>query len=594
MTLHLGVAHSHNATVSAMRDGELVFIESEERLSRTKNHHGFPHRVLEHVFGTMRAPGERVSMTFFNDGFADDFDHDLRPNEPPQGRPYGSYLSKTNSFESQAMQRSESRDVTELRTHLVNFLSVRRSTSLDGRKQRIAQAFGINAGDIHFINHHLAHALSCIPFLTTPERTLVFVLDGIGDQLSALVGIVEEGGFRALSKSIFNNSLGMFYRFVTGLLGLKMDEHEYKVMGLAPYAKPQHYKHLYDGFQQLYFITDDGCIKSRHNSLAHIYQDVHSLVKFERFDNIAGAAQQFLEDIVRRWVAHWMERTGVRHIACAGGVFMNVKLNAAVAALAPVRTMAIVPSCGDESTAIGCSVYGHARGEGHRPVHPVRRLDLGREVGEAEIAAALADSTAVRGFEIERCADVNARVAELLAAGEVVARCSGRMEFGARALGNRSILADPSRPDAVMLINEVIKNRDFWMPFAPSILAEHADLYIDNPKGLASPFMMFAFPTTPLGQRTLAAAIHRYDFTARAQHVHAGTNPTYHDLIAKFAARTGIHALLNTSFNLHGEPIVATPADAIDTARRSGLRYLCLGNVILRKTAADPPGPPRP
>ncbi|PYN53024.1 MAG: carbamoyltransferase, partial [Candidatus Rokuibacteriota bacterium] len=165
----------------------------------------------------------------------------------------------------------------------------------------------------------------------------------------------------------------------------------------------------------------------------------------------------------------------------------------------------------------------------------------------------------------------------------VVARCAGRMEFGARALGNRSILANPADHRVVGLINRMIKNRDFWMPFAPSVLREREADYLVNPKGLASPYMMLAFPTNPKRRDEIVAAIHPHDATARAHIVDEAWNPGYHRLIREFEARTGIGAVLNTSFNLHGEPLVCSPADALDTFERSGLPHLALGRFLVSK-----------
>jgi carbamoyltransferase len=178
---------------------------------------------------------------------------------------------------------------------------------------------------------------------------------------------------------------------------------------------------------------------------------------------------------------------------------------------------------------------------------------------------------------------VEARIAELLVSDGVVARCAGRMEFGARALGNRSILGNPSDPRVVPLINRMIKNRDFWMPFAPSILRERQADYLVNPKGLASPYMMLAFPTNPKARDEIVAALHPHDGSARAHLVEESWNPGYHRVVREFEARTGTGAVLNTSYNLHGEPVVASAEDAMDTFERSGLPHLALDRWVISK-----------
>jgi len=178
---------------------------------------------------------------------------------------------------------------------------------------------------------------------------------------------------------------------------------------------------------------------------------------------------------------------------------------------------------------------------------------------------------------------IEERIADLLVSDGVIARCAGRMEFGARALGNRSILANPSDHRVVPLINRMIKNRDFWMPFAPTILAERASDYLVNPKGLASPYMMLAMPTRPEARDPLTAALHPQDGTARPQILEQAWNPAYHAVISEFQGRTGVGAVLNTSFNLHGEPIVCSAADAVDTFERSGLPHLAVGHWLISK-----------
>jgi carbamoyltransferase len=188
-----------------------------------------------------------------------------------------------------------------------------------------------------------------------------------------------------------------------------------------------------------------------------------------------------------------------------------------------------------------------------------------------------------KGFSVDFVDDIEKQTAELLAKGEIVARFKDRMEWGARSLGNRSILADPSSFDKVREINLAIKQRDFWMPFAPSIISERQEEYIENPKKIKAPYMVMGFHTKKRAQKELASAIHSYDFTARPQLLEENYNPSYYNLITNFEKLTGIPALLNTSFNLHGYPIVCTPIDAIDTLKKSGLKHLAIGNYLISK-----------
>jgi carbamoyltransferase len=280
-------------------------------------------------------------------------------------------------------------------------------------------------------------------------------------------------------------------------------------------------------------------------------------------------------------------RYGGTRLALGGGCFMNVKANMLIGKMEEVEDLFVFPSCGDESNAIGAAYLGYldlCRQKGvtadPRPLGP---LYLGPEAGDDEVEAVIREGNLETRHRITFHNRIEEKIAELLVSDGVVARCSGRMEYGARALGNRSILANPSDQRVVPLINRMIKNRDFWMPFAPTILKEREADYLVNPKGLASPYMMLAFPTNPKGHQQLIAALHPQDATARPQILEEAWNPEYYRIIREFERRTGIGGVLNTSFNLHGEPLVSSPRDAVDTFDRSGLPHLALGHFLISK-----------
>ena len=259
---------------------------------------------------------------------------------------------------------------------------------------------------------------------------------------------------------------------------------------------------------------------------------------------------------------------------------MNVKLNKAIGELPEVDDLYVFPSCGDETNALGAAwAFLSDLGQAN-DIHPLESLYLGPEHVLEDYQKA-AERAKELGWFISSPSDIEAAVADLLSQGEVVARAQGREEFGARALGNRSILADPTRPDVVRTVNNAIKCRDFWMPFAPSVMIEFADRYIHNPKGFAAPYMILAFDSRNTPE--VKAACHPEDGTIRPQIVTKSQNPGFHRILDQFQQRTGRGTLLNTSFNIHGEPIVSSPADAIDVMQRSGLRYLALGPFLISK-----------
>jgi carbamoyltransferase len=287
------------------------------------------------------------------------------------------------------------------------------------------------------------------------------------------------------------------------------------------------------------------------------------------------------------WIRAAIKKTGIGDIVCGGGVFMNVKANMLIAQMPEVRSIYVMPSAADESLSIGACLdrYYQQSGVVDHGESALTDLYLGGAHSRAEEETALKSLRGNGGIRIEPADDPDAKTAALLAEGEIVARCRGRMEWGARALGNRSILASSHDYRMVEKINKSIKQRDFWMPFAPSVREESAARYFDDPKRISPRFMTFAFPTKQETRGDLVAASHIRDHTIRPQVVTRDANEAYHQLLTRFERLTGRGIILNTSFNLHGEPIVASPADAIDVFLRSDLHHLALDSAVISKTA---------
>lgn len=304
--------------------------------------------------------------------------------------------------------------------------------------------------------------------------------------------------------------------------------------------------------------------------------------KRQRFDHIAAGVQLFTERFLVNWVRNCIRETGIHRVALSGGVFMNVKANQRILDMPEVEELFVFPSCGDESNAMGCAWLQYHRASGRLP-GALGPLYLGDAITNAEIEEALRTYPFEHPVKVETPADIEKRVAELLGRGAIVARCSGRMEFGARALGNRSILANAAQPDCVRVINEMIKCRDFWMPFAASILAHRSADYLEKRKPMPAPYMIMTFDTRPERRHEIAAGTHPFDHTCRPQEVDEHWNPEYYKLLRYFEEITGIGGILNTSFNLHGEPMVANARDALRVFDVSGLRYLALGGALLSK-----------
>jgi carbamoyltransferase len=458
----------------------------------------------------------------------------------------------------------------------VDRLYQRRKATL--REERL----GIGRERLEAVEHHLAHASAA--YYTCPwagERVLVVTCDGSGDRLCATVSIGERGKLTRLAEISEHDSIGRLYALVTRYLGMAPLEHEYKVMGLAPYvASEVKTAAAAEQFAQLFEFTRDRMVWRRRRGVPSMYSAgafLNRLLGGQRFDLIAAGVQRFIEDWLTAWVRNAICETGIFKVACAGGVFMNVKANLRVLEIAELEDLYVFPSCGDESNSIGAALHVAAPAAGSLgPIY------YGEPITDSESERAL--SAAGGKLRATYRDDIERTTAENLAQGKIVARAKGALEFGARALGNRSILARADSPVAVRVINEMVKNRDFWMPFAPSVLAERADEYYVKPKPVNSPHMMFAFASRPERRAAFVATQHPYDFTTRPQEVTREHNADYYRLLKEYEARTGEGIVLNTSFNLHGEPMVYRARDAVDVFLRSGLEYMALGNWWVEKT----------
>jgi len=298
----------------------------------------------------------------------------------------------------------------------------------------------------------------------------------------------------------------------------------------------------------------------------------------QRFDTITAGVQRFTEDLMVEWVRRCIAHTGIRRVVCGGGVFMNVKANKKIMEIPEVESLGVLPSCGDESLSYGAAALGHADVTGNTELAAWEPIYFGPDVDDAETERLLR----LKGITFTRPEDIELEIARLLAAGQPVARCRGAMEFGARALGNRSILADPSVADNVRIINQMVKKRDFWMPFAPMVIAERANEYLVNPKGFGSPHMMLSFDTTAKFPEFIGA-VHNADLTARPQILREQHNPGMYRCLKHFERLTGRGIILNTSFNLHGYPICLGAKEALHVFENSGLEYLAVGSFLASK-----------
>ena len=566
--LTLGIHDGHIATACLVRDGKILAVISEERLNRIKEWGGFPIKSIKECIRIANIKPEQI------DGVG--VVGIMKPTLPHRyHQPH--FYKRIFSGMSRIFPNSIMRSNKWVKPTQILLSRLRNKEDIEEKLQGI----GI-ASPIKYYEHHYLHAVTAhLTAWFNTGKNLVITSDGSGDAVSASVNIAENKSIERIVEISHYNSISELYTQITKFLGMKPMSHEYKVMGMAPYAKKDYALKTLDVLKG-YFKIEDGSTAFTNVSGNWKWQYLKALqkdLKGHRFDNIACAVQMLFEDIIYNWVKNCIAKTEINNLVLSGGSFMNVKANNLILNLPEVNKLFIFPSCGDESLAMGAALVKYLE-LGGDTIEPLGPIYFGSEYSDSEIAHTIKQYSGLKTTEIK---DIDSHIGKELAKGNVIARFSGRMEFGARSLGNRSILADPRNRDVVKKINEAIKNRDFWMPFAPSILEERAKDYIVNPKNFYAPYMIMAFPTKSKAHTDLIAALHPYDLTARPQVVRKDWNPGFHKVLKTFEEITGVGGVLNTSFNLHGDPIVCSPKDALETFVNSDLDALAISSFYVTK-----------
>ncbi len=588
----LGVHDGHNASAAILVDGKLIAAIAEERLTGDKNEYGFPRKAIAgclDLAGIGMADVDRVAlgtkslppkyfMTRRNVTFTVD-----------------DYWREQKEYWYPKLYEGKSPNYLELFEHHVDSDRFPYDRSLiaheDDTEGMLAARIALMKSELNVTDeqisvhdHHTCHAY--YGYIACPRRDrplLVYTTDGGGDATNGTVWIGRPGQpLEELARS-GNCNIGRIYRYATLLLGMRPADHEFKVMGLAPYGSEKHSETAYQVYADT--LKVDGLKFTYGTEPKDHFFHFKDRLEGQRFDNIARALQTRTEEILMEWLTNGVRQTGIGEIVMSGGVAQNIKANKLIWEMDGVENLFVPPGPGDESISIGAAWYegvlqATEAGQSLDEIKPLDHAYIGPSFSDDDIDAAVANLPA--GLSARRAGPEH--IGALLAEGEVVARFGAdRMEFGPRALGNRSIIADPRKHEVVQFINSAVKMRDFWMPFAPSIKTERVNDYLINPKNQDGGYMTLGFDTTPLGEDHLAAALHPFDKSARPQFVSVDTNPEYHAVISAFERLTGVGAVLNTSFNIHGEPIVGRPEDAIDTFGRCGLRHLALGGWLICK-----------
>ena len=600
-----------NSTVSLFRDGQVLNCISEERFTRVKNDESYPLNAINWILkennisskdlekiviaSTKWGPGYILTRHGTRFTVKDRIEEQKKIWKPRlfEGKNISildvfKHRIDYDQFPGRTFWETTIKGLENDNVHVTS-----PNSELLGKKLRIKvlkEHLGVDENKIYFADHSSSHATYAYFSTPTEERldkNLVLTLDAYGDDINYSARVFSREDELIEEKLICQSGdcvIARLYRYITLILGLKPGEHEYKVMGLAPYCKKEYYANLLEKFKTIQDV--DGIHFKYLNKPADMYFSIKDMIEGERFDTISGALQAYTEYLLTKWVKNLVSYTNVKKISFAGGVAMNVKANMLIAQLDDVEYVYVPPCPDDSSLAIGAvQCYIHKKFPEKRIT--LKNLDnvyLGRSISSdlhklQEYILKYKDHNSIQleDFNINK-------VAALISKGKVIGRICGSEEFGARALGNRSILADPRKSKTKKIINEKVKNRDFWMPFACTVLESHAnDYFITDSKSSSYSSMTLCSNTNEKGENELIAAIHPYDLTCRPQVLKENTNPEYESLIKEFGNQTGVFALLNTSLNLHGMPIASTIQDALEVFFKSELDGLIIENFFLTK-----------
>ncbi|HEY6350081.1 MAG TPA: carbamoyltransferase [Candidatus Angelobacter sp.] len=553
----------HDSSCSLLQDGVLIAAVQEERFSRIKNDKSFPKRAFRYCL-------EEAGITIA------DLDCIAYYEDPCLKLGRQLWMGMVPGV------------TAERRESILNRLVSRQP------QQIIQKLFGYD-GPIEIVNHHLSHAASSYYF-SGFEEAAILTVDGVGDWPTTTYGRAHGSEIELFEQVDFPNSLGFFYSAITGYLGFEVNEGEYKVMGLAPYGKPAYVDQVRDLIQ----VTSGGQYRLNMKYFGFLREDsmyteaLSSLLgrpprspesQIEQFHmDVARSVQVVLEEVLLDKIRYLHSRVPSENLCMAGGVALNVVANGRCLKEGPFQRLFVQPAAGDAGGSVGAAAMAHVRITGERPAKEcLRHVYLGPRNSSAQTYQILKSSSARFQDCRQKEEELIRSTVDHLLQGRVVGWSQGRMEFGPRSLGARSILADPRRPDMRDRINALVKKREAFRPFAPAVLESEAGKHfdLDHP----SPFML---ETCQVISSLDLPAITHVDGSARVQTVDHETNPRFAALLQEFARRTGCPILLNTSFNMRGEPIVCSSIDAILSFVRCQIDVLVVDDFVLERSGIPP------
>src|ERR1700691_2026863 len=555
LTVGINYSQMHDSSACIVRDGELLFAVAEERISRLKHDARFPQLAVQACLQFAGVRAEQLDEVCFGWQTAGPvYRHDLKMYALGQWPlTYMNALNSTRHFVSMWHQQS-------------------------GAKA-FARIFGPTKARLRFVDHHLAHAISAYGY-SGFEDSAIAIMDGRGAWEATSIWHGRKGRIEHVLTIPFPNSIGGFYSAFTEYLGFVPNSDEWKVMGLAPYGQPGVNLDLFIDLEAAPYRVRSKRLNGRVTGISSGISTVLGASRTaeseidDRHKNIAYAAQDYCERAMMSVVRMALAKTNSRNLCLAGGVALNSKANGKILASGMVEKIFVQPAASDDGVALGAALAPCLDQGGQLQNRAMRHAYFGPGFESDAI------ETAIKTYKLRysTLSDPAAAAAQLLSEGKILGWFQGRMEFGPRALGGRSILADPRDPEMTAKVNNAVKFREWWRPFAPSMKREAAGEFVES--ATDSPFMIVTAQVRQEKQSVIPAVTH-VDGSARPQTVEQTANPVYWRLIDEFGKRTGVPVVMNTSFNLRGEAIVNTPTDAIRTFFSSGMDGLVIGNFLV-------------
>lgn len=562
----LGIScYYHDSAACIIKDSEVIAAVEEERFSRIKFDDGFPTQAIQYCLKEAKISAKDLDYVAFYDKSILKFERLLDNYIAVAPRGFQSFLSVIPKWIHKRLWISD-----EIRKNLENF-----------------------SGKIFFPEHHISHA--AYSFFTSPfTESAILTVDGVGEWSTTSYGYAKDTSIKLSHDLRWPHSLGMLYSAFTYYLGFQVNEGEYKLMGLSSYGKPKYYDLI---MNELVDVKKDGSLQLNMKYFAFTYDKIMINKKFENlFDcptrkedseiekihfDIGASAQLVLEDVLLRMTNHVFESTKEKNLCLGGGVALNGVANNRILKESPFDKIFIPPSPGDAGSAIGAALYAYYFIKKQNPIEKVENrilnnIYLGPHFTNENILQFLTENNIK--FEKFSTSELLKKVAKLISEKNVVGWYQGKMEWGPRALGNRSILADPREEKMKDILNEKIKHREKFRPFAPSILEEYASEYFEL--DVPSPYMLLV---TKVKKPEKIPAVTHIDGTGRIQTVSRKVNELYYDLIHEFFKISGIPVLINTSMNVRGEPIVNTPKEAYSMILKTDMDFLVMGNYLVSK-----------